>query len=361
MQADEHPGAGRAGGLTRRDFFRQTAGALSASFALSGGACARQGPIAEHTPVAQAPPRPPAEAKATKVVLIRDAAATDDRGGADEDVVGAMLDEAMLALTGQEELIEAWRQFLREDDFLGIKANVMMTPTHFPVVRRIVESAREVGVAEDRVLAWDRGQGGSSLAQIQNLLERPRWEVPEEEKPFQVPFDDRDISTAVTQKATVLVNVPGLKTHWLSGMGCAIKNWAGAVTNINVADRNTKFAFHSDSCAQTGMLNAIPEIRQKEKLIVVDALRPLFHGGPQVDPKYLWNYRGLLVGTDPVAVDAVCLQILQAKRNQHKGKPWPVQPPAKHVLVAESEYGLGTADLDKVEVVKLGWEQGRLL
>lgn len=350
---------GQPRALTRRDFFRQTAGALSASLALSGTACAREGSTPTEPRLAQAPEAQPA--KVTKVVLIREEGATDDRGDADQEIVGAMLDDAMLALTGQEEVGQAWRQFLAADDFLGIKANVMMTPTHFAVVRRIVECAVEAGVAEDRIIAWDRGQGGSSLAQIQNLLKRPRWEVPAEEKPFAVPFDDRDISTVVTQKATVLVNVPGLKTHWLCGIGCALKNWAGAVTNINVQDRNTKFAFHADSCAKTGMLNAVPEIREKEKLIVVDALRPLFHAGPQVDPKYLWNYQGLLLGTDPVAVDAVCLQIIQAKRNNYRGKPWPVQPPAKHILVAETEYGLGTADLNNIEVVKLGWEEGRLI
>ena len=359
MPASEGPKAGQVKSLTRRDFFRRTAGALGTSVALSGAACARQEPPAAQPRLAQAPPRP--AAPATKVVLVRDQAATGDSGAASEDVVGGMLDQAMLALTGKPTVAEAWRQFVSRDDFLGIKATVMMTPTHFAVVKRIVECARQAGAMADRIIVWDRNVGGSSLAQIRNLLETPRWQAAAQEQPFEVAFDGRSISTVVTQKATVLINVPGLKSHWLSGLGCALKNWAGAVTNINVQDQNVTFAFHADSCARLGMLSAIPEIRQKQKLIIVDALRPLLHGGPQVDPKYLWNYRGLIVGTDPVAVDAVCLQILQAKRNEYQGKPWPVQPPAKHVLVAEAEFGLGTADLNKIEIVKLGWEEGRLI
>jgi len=49
------------------------------------------------------------------------------------------------------------------------------------------------------------------------------------------------------------------------------------------------------------------------RLIVVDALRPLANGGPQVDPRYLWDYQGLLVGTDPVAVDTIGLEIIRGR------------------------------------------------
>ncbi len=87
--------------------------------------------------------------------------------------------------------------------------------------------------------------------------------------------------------------------------------------------------------------------------MVVDALRPLCHGGPQVDPRYVWPYKGLLIGTDPVAVDSVGLKIVQGRREQMRGRNWPLSPPPKHIAVAAEKYKLGTADLAQIEIVRL--------
>lgn len=45
-------------------------------------------------------------------------------------------------------------------------------------------------------------------------------------------------------------------------------------------------------------------------------LSPLFHGkGPRhFQKKHTWGYKGLLVGTGPLAVDAARLRIIEAKR-----------------------------------------------
>jgi hypothetical protein len=141
----------------------------------------------------------------------------------------------------------------------------------------------------------------------------------------------------------------------------ALKNWIGAVTKINVPDVGVAYSIHGDSCAECCMVNAIPAVRDKCRLIVVDAMQPLFHGGPQVSPKYLWPYNGIIVGTDPVAVDAVCMKILEAKRRESKGADWPISPPPKHVYVAEEKYRLGHAKMENIELVKLGWEEGALI
>jgi len=85
----------------------------------------------------------------------------------------------------------------------------------------------------------------------------------------------------------------------------------------------------------------------------VDALRPLCHGGPQVNPQYLWNYAGIIVGTDGVAVDRVGLDIIQKRRNEVRGEEWPVSPPPKHVAVASTKYHLGEANLDRIEVIEV--------
>ena len=72
-------------------------------------------------------------------------------------------------------------------------------------------------------------------------------------------------------------------------IAAAIKNWCGAVDAISVSDENVAFVIHGDSCADMGRRNALPEIKNKCRLVLVDAIRPLFNGGPQVDPRYLWD------------------------------------------------------------------------
>jgi hypothetical protein len=259
-----------------------------------------------------------------------------------------MLEAAMLELTGQEESAAAWAGFFKPDDVVGVKINVMMTPTSPELSRSVVRGIMEAGVRERNIILWDRKGAGRGLQGVLDRTER-------------FGYDQKSLSRIVTDEATALVNAPGMKVHWLAGVAVALKNWVGAVTNINVPDIGVAYKIHADSCAECASINAIPAIRDKCRLIVVDALRPLFHGGPQVNPRYLWPYRGIIVGTDPVAVDTVCMKILEAKRREYKGEDWPISPPPNHVFVAERKYRLGHATMEHIQLVKLGWLDGVML
>lgn len=285
---------------------------------------------------------PPPTGRAT-VVLVRDEAALNEAGEVSATAVAGMLDGAMLALTGESDRTAAWRRFVGPDDLVGVKSNVMMTPTHPELLRAIGDGLTAAGVADEHITTWDRDRASVGMAEVDTL-------------PRRLGYGQDDVSEGVWN-STVLINVPGLKSHWLAGMAGALKNWAGAVTRINVRDRNVSYAFHADSCREIGVLNAIPPIREKCRLIVVDALRPLCHGGPQVDPRYLWDYKGVLVGIDPVAVDTIGAEIISGRRRQVRGGEWPLQPPVTHLTVADSEYGLGVSDRSRIDVIKLGWER----
>ena len=58
-----------------------------------------------------------------------------------------------------------------------------------------------------------------------------------------------------------------------------------------------------------------------EFVIVVDALEAQYHRGPGGDPRYKWRFGGLVMGTDPVAVDTVCLHIINEKRRKESLEP----------------------------------------
>jgi hypothetical protein len=80
-----------------------------------------------------------------------------------------------------------------------------------------------------------------------------------------------------------------------------------------------------------------------------------------VDPRYKWAYNGLIAGTDPVAIETVCLRIIMEKRKAYKGEPWPLSPPPLCVEAADKEYGLGTSDWSKIKVDLSGWKEDALL
>lgn len=238
-----------------------------------------------------------------RVVIVRSDGVTDKDGKVDGSRLEQMLDRGMRELSGKQKPEEAWKLYVRPDDSVGLKINQMMTPTHQELTDSITRRLEKAGVK--KIVAWDR----------------------DHKKP---------------EECTALINVPGMKTHWLSGVAFSIKNYAGCHPKPS--------QYHADACADLGEMWEYPAIKGKTRLVVVDALRVLYNGGPQVDPRYLWDYNGLIFGTDPVAVDAVCLSIIQRKRDEVQ-PDWVLSPPPKHIEVADKKYKLGTSDLRRIKIV----------
>ncbi len=273
-----------------------------------------------------------------QVVIIRSPDVFAEDGQARADVVESMLTDGLTALTGENSEQAAWSHFIAPSSRVAVKSNVMTIPTHPELNAAIMKGVERFGTAPDHIRIWDRNNGG---IRPENADPR-RWN-------WAPGFDDGDLSRVVSW-ASVLINAPALKSHWLSGVAGALKNWAGAVTNINARDENVSYAIHADSCADVGCVNALPAIRSKCRLIVVDALRPLCHGGPEADPNYRWDYQGLILGTDPVAVDTVCLKIIQARRDQIRSPHWPLEASPKHITAADTKYGLGVSDPGQIDI-----------
>lgn len=62
-----------------------------------------------------------------------------------------------------------------------------------------------------------------------------------------------------------------------------------------------------------------------------------------------------------MAVETVCLRILTEKRHARRGEPWPISPPPLCVEAADNIYGLGTSNLNEINIVPLGWQEDLLL
>lgn len=258
----------------------------------------------------------------SRVVLIRDKAALTDQNEPRADVMQSMLDEAVTTLLDETDVEKAWKSLFEPKDVVGIKTNVW-APLHTPAVleEAIKKRVAGTGVEENNIGVRDRGTHSDPLF----------------------------------TSATALVNVRPLRTHHWSGVGSLIKNYITFVAE--------PWTYHGDSCADLASIWKLPAVAGKTRLNILVLLTPLFHGiGPHhFNAQYVWVYNGLLVGFDPVAVDSVGVRILQAKRRAYFEEERPLNPPAKHVFYGDTRHHLGTADPEKIELVKLGWKENILI
>lgn len=306
----------RRGTVNRRDFFKLGSGAAAAGV-FGGGCTAKNEGDAKDAGYEIKP-----ASTTSRVVLVREQAVVDGDGVIDGGLLHTMLNRAVQALFDEETEAAAWKRVVSPADVVGIKSNVW---THLPTPPELEEAIRSevinVGVEPDQVSVDDRG-----------VMENP-----------------------VFQKATALINTRPLRTHNWSGLGTCIKNL------IMFVPRPPEY--HADSCAPLGALWRLPELEGKIKLNILVMLTPQFHGvGPHSFSKeYIWTYGGLIVGVDPVAVDATGARILQAKRDLYFGEPSPIRPSAHHIEIAGSQYGLGVSDPDSIDLVRLGWQDEALI
>lgn len=291
------------GHLTRRDFVRDSAiGALALGVGISAG-----------------PPTFAAEAGAGKslVALVRDEKVLGEDHKADPDILKKMLDEAIKSVTGESSAAAGWKKLIKPDDVVGLVPTKAVNPTHDELVKAVTAALQEAGVAADR---------------IQNVQGK------------------KD----AVEKCTALISMPALKVHSLTGLGTVMKNY---ITFSGKAS-----SYHKENNGKLGEIWQMPAVKGKTRLILVDALQPLFERGPKADPKYLWHYNGLMASADPVAAEAISLAIIMAKRKAFKGgETWELAPAPLCVAAADKEFNLGNSDPAKIAVKMTGWEKDALI
>jgi hypothetical protein len=297
--------------ITRREFIKRT------SLAAVSGAAFLTKP--EWAALGHArPARAGQPGGKSKVVLVRNKDVLNDQGRPVPEVVQEMLDTAVKELTGKPDAVAAWKTLIKPNDIVGIKTNVWnYIPTTTEVENALKKRVMDAGVKEANIAVDDRGV----------------------------------INNPVFQKATALINARPMRAHHWAGVGTLIKNYI-----MFIPDPEN---YHGDSCSSLGSIWEKPQVKGKTRLNVLGMLTPQFHvlGPHSFNPKYVWSYYGFLVGFDPVAVDATGLRIIQAKRQEFFGEERPLSPPAKHIVAADTQYHLGTADPEKIELVKIGYDQ----
>ena len=139
----------------------------------------------------------------------------------------------------------------------------------------------------------------------------------------------------VVLKAGVFINLPTAKSHTATGVSFGMKNLMGLVW-----DRHT---FHANLDLHMGIADLATVLRPQ--LTILDAIFLLKTGGP-AGPGDIERFGGIVVGTDPVAVDAYAVGL--TAWNQQTISPHQVD----HIRHA-AQKGVGQSDLSALRIEEL--------
>jgi hypothetical protein len=276
------------------------------------------------------------------------------KGGVkNREAIKKSLGVALTTLTGADDPVEAWRSFFEPGDVVGIK----VVPNGYPLaysspelVLEVIDGLKAAGVKLKDMIVFDRYKEELLPSKLHEALPagmiwggvtpeadgtqlRQSWPgndpVTGYDRDEFVEMnlvhhgadlkDDRNfrshLALVVTRRVNKLVLLPVLKDHGSAGVTGALKNMSHGLTN-NVA--------RSHSTPDTNVCNQFipqvashPIIRKKCVLQIMDAIRGIFQGGPfgpEQNAQWAWEYNALMVATDPVAMDHIEWDIIDAKR-----------------------------------------------
>jgi uncharacterized protein (DUF362 family) len=307
-----------------------------------------------------------------------------------QPAVRAMLDQGMTALTGESAPKHAWARFFVPADVVAIKVNPSGAPgtvTSIPLLREVILALNAVGVPNKNIVVYDRNSNQLEVNGYHALVPPgvrvvgldQRWSINGDTRAGYDPdvfvemdcFGEREtrsyLASIVTTEATKIVDLACLKEHNASGVTGCLKNLGYGSFN-NVARTHVDPKTYTDPVI--AVMCSVAPLRSKSVLHIMDGIRAVYHSGPFAwNPEFVWEARTLLLGTDPVAMDRIELEIVEAKRKEvgvpslwdrdpkHLGSSGEMQRTALknpfyrepgHIKTA-SELGLGKWELKEID------------
>ncbi|MHB0998885.1 MAG: DUF362 domain-containing protein [Armatimonadota bacterium] len=271
----------------------------------------------------------------------------------DQVVLNNMVSQGMRGLTGAKTDAAAWKKFFKPTDVVGIKVNCIAgrnLSTHPELVASIIAGLKLAGVKEENIIVWDRTDREMIVAGYK--LNRDAMGVKcygtekeyDAEQSKQGEFAGR-LSKILSERITALINVPLLKDHGAAGITCALKNHYGSFDNPG--------PYHGNNCDPAiAELNAIPAIKDKTRLVILDAIRGTANGGPGCNPQFVWEAKSLLFSTDPVALDNQAWQMIEDRRKVIGLKTLQEEGRMPKWIQTSASMGLGVNEAAKMNVIR---------
>jgi uncharacterized protein (DUF362 family) len=288
----------------------------------------------------------------SKVIVARDALIQNEKYSVDSDRLSRLLDKGMQSLFNTDNPIQAWKKIVKPEEVVGLKVNCL---SGRELVAAVCESLQQSGVKSENIIIWER---------FSSDLEDGGFKINQQEKGIRCFGNDylgfssdfemygsaaSLICNTLQRLCDVVINLPVLKDHGIAGITMTMKNMYGAIHNPNKYHLNVGNPFIAD-------VFMLPSIRNKVRLTICDALVAQYEGGPSFMPHWRWAYNGLLIATDPVALDYSGWQIIEQERKKRGFKSLKdVGREPKYIYTAaDAEHHLGTCDPEKIELVTAG-------
>jgi len=262
-----------------------------------------------------------------------------------------MLDAGLVALSGQKDARAALARYFRPGERVGLKVNGLAgrnAATHVELVDELSILLGKADIEGHNQIVFDRFARDLTASKFATQPRGYRCvgndEAGHEEELVQMPSSASRLSRVLTTQVDGVLNLPILKQHMLAGMTGALKNNFGCIHNPN--------KMHIDNCdPYIAEVNAVPEIRGKQRLAIVDALRPVVDNGPSYQPGMAEIANVLIFATDLVAADTVGLGILEELRAKRDLPSLAKAGMAPTYLLTASKMGLGVSDRAGIDVV----------
>ncbi len=270
-------------------------------------------------------------------------------GRIDYRVIEQLIDRGVAALSGQSAQ-EFWSRMFVPTQRVGLMIDVQNPPVPIVLVEAIIARLIGAGLRPENILIFagderDLFAAGFSLRQY-----RPGVKCYGAES-----MGYRGgISRIVLDMCDSIINVACLRPDSQIGMTGAVGNHLACVPHT----RRVNLLSHPQQVASVA---AEPIIRRRTRLHFLAALHPYYAVPTPDNPEPRWEYRGLLVSTDPVAADVIGKLILEAKRREAAGQPWPLEPAPAYLQAAYEDYYLGQCNPELITVALSGPQEDSLL
>jgi len=290
-----------------------------------------------------------------KVVAARDAKLRGADGAVRPPRLADLLAKALRRLGEAGDTRAFWSRIVKPGAKVGLKVNCLAgarLSTTPQLVRAVVASLAEAGVPAGDIVVWDRTARELKAAGLTSQATGAGCRGTDEAGGYETAIASSGevgscLARILTRDIGVLINIGVLKDHDLSGVSIGMKNLYGVIHNPN--------KYHDNACdPYVADVANLPVVRAKLALTIADGTLAQCHGGPAFSPAHAWEYDGILVGTDPVALDRVGCEIIERRRKARglpslaEAKRWPKW------LATAASYGLGEADLARVKVLEEG-------
>ncbi|MBW1809456.1 MAG: DUF362 domain-containing protein [Deltaproteobacteria bacterium] len=268
----------------------------------------------------------------------------------DQTVIKSMIVRGLKQLTGQADAVAALATLIPlisdPAQRYGIKVNCVNSdlPSHPAVVAATVELLVEAGARADNIIVYDRNDHELAACGYQ-INSGPGCKyygtnhdgVGLHHDWVNLTNGSVNFSSILTDRIDHIINIPVLKNHTMAGVTLALKNHFGSIGQPE--------ALHgaaNDCSPGIAELNAQDQIRNKTRLLIIDALfgnyKTGLYGKPDFAPM------SLIVASDPVAADTIGQQLINARRAREDL----AAIDAKHIKEA-AQLGVGQNDLSNIE------------